>query len=84
MGAVYRGCFTNHTNTLSRGDTSVLSGQDALRMQDSLDPLNHDMVLLEHPVKALLMNRNWKHKNIFNYLDRVTNLIFDKKIDWYA
>src|SRR6202044_145168 len=49
------------------GTIFVLLGQDALRMQDSLDPLNHDMVSLEHPVKALLMNRNWKHKNVFNY-----------------
>lgn len=66
------------------GAIFVLLGQDALRMQDSLDPLEHDMVSLEHPVKAMLMNRNWKHKNIFNYLDRVTNLIFDRKINWYA
>ena len=62
----------------------VLLGQDALRMQDSIDPLNHDMVFLEHPVKALLMNRNWKHKSLFLYLDRVTNMIFGRKIDWYA
>jgi uracil-DNA glycosylase len=64
------------------GAIFVLLGQDALRIQDSLDPLNHDMVLLEHPVKALLMKRNWKHKNIFNYLDRVTNMIHGRKVDW--
>jgi uracil-DNA glycosylase len=61
----------------------VLLGQDALQVKDLLDPLNHDMVLLEHPAKSLALNRNWKHKNVFNYLDRVTNMIFDRKIDWY-
>lgn len=79
IGAVLRVVQSN-----CPGAIFVLLGQDALRMQDSLDPLEHDMVSLEHPVKALLMRRNWKHKNIFNYLDRVTNLIFDRKINWYA
>ncbi len=62
----------------------VLLGQDALKMKDLLDPLTHDMVALEHPAKSVLMNRNWKHKNIFNYLDRVTNMIFNRKINWYV
>jgi uracil-DNA glycosylase len=79
IGAVLR-TVQNHCP----GAIFVVLGQDGLRWQDSLDPLNHDMVFLEHPVKALLMKRNWKHKNIFNYLDRVTNLIFDRKINWYA
>jgi uracil-DNA glycosylase len=63
----------------------VLLGQDALKIaKNDIDPLNHDIVCLEHPVKALLLKRNFKHKNIFNYLDRVTNMIFGRKIDWYA
>jgi uracil-DNA glycosylase len=61
----------------------VLLGQDSLTHADLIDTLNHDMICLEHPVKALLMKRNWKHKNVFNYLDRVTNMIFNRKINWY-
>lgn len=62
----------------------VLLGQDSLTHADLIDPLSSDIVCLEHPAKALALRRNWKHKNVFNYLDRVTNLIFDRKIDWYV
>jgi uracil DNA glycosylase len=60
----------------------VLLGQDALRIKGWLDPLSSDMVFLEHPAKAVALNRNWKHKNIFTYIDRVTNMIFNRKINW--
>jgi uracil DNA glycosylase len=60
----------------------VLLGQDALRIKERLDPSSSDVICVEHPSKAVSLNRNWKHKNVFTYLDRVTNLIFNRKINW--
>lgn len=60
----------------------VLLGQDALRIKDWLDPSSSDTISLEHPSKAIALGRNWKHRNIFTYTDRVTNMIFGRKINW--
>jgi len=62
----------------------VLFGQDSLKYADLIDPTSNDIFCVEHPAKSLILGRNWKHKNVFLYLDRVTNMIFNRKINWYA
>jgi uracil-DNA glycosylase len=42
----------------------------------------NDLIPLEHPMESIIKKRPWEHQDMFNYINRVSNLINNEKIKW--
>jgi uracil-DNA glycosylase len=42
----------------------------------------NDKYIIEHPMNAVIKKRNWKHKQLFSSINRVTNFLNNKEIKW--
>lgn len=60
----------------------VLMGEQAMKFRPLINLKANDIVPLEHPVIAVREKRPWRDMDMFNYINRVSNLINNEKIKW--
>jgi uracil-DNA glycosylase len=64
------------------GTIYVLAGDVAQSWRPYINLKENDIIPVEHPMVAFAKKRPWVHGDMFNYINRVSNLINDKKINW--
>jgi uracil DNA glycosylase len=58
----------------------LLVGKEAQDFDKYIDVLSNDYYYVEHPMNAVIKNREWKTNDVFNKVNTVTNLIHNKKV----
>lgn len=60
----------------------VLAGEFAKGYRYHINLMQNDVVPLEHPIIAMKEVRDWNHQNVFQYINRVSLMVHNKKIQW--
>jgi uracil-DNA glycosylase len=60
----------------------VLIGKEAAKYEPFVNKKANDYYLIEHPMVAVVKHRAWKFKDMFETVNRVSDLINNKKIQW--
>lgn len=68
--------------TYRSGITYGLIGKEAKQYNVLVNPLANDFYCIEHPMMAVLEKRDWDCKEIFSTINRISNLINNKIIEW--
>lgn len=64
------------------GTSYCLFGKVAQKYINRIDLLANDVYVIEHPQQAVVLDRPWKHRNIFSDINRVNKFINNKEIEW--
>jgi uracil-DNA glycosylase len=67
---------------LNSGIMYCLIGKEAQTFRPLINMRANDIIPLEHPMIAMMKQRPWKHCDMFNYINRISNLINNEKINW--
>lgn len=59
-----------------------LLGRQVESWRVCIDLKQNDIIPVEHPMISVVKNRPWKHSGMFEYINRVSNLINNEKINW--
>lgn len=57
-------------------------GKDSQSHVLAVDQTCNDFHYIEHPMQAIMNNRPWNYKNVFEKINRASNFLNDEKIKW--
>lgn len=60
----------------------VMAGEIVDRYIPFINIMQNELIQVEHPIRAVREARDWNHNGLFEYINRVSYLINDKKINW--
>lgn len=66
----------------NNGIIYCLLGKKAEEYRKFINLKSNDIIPLEHPMISIIKGRTWQHGGMFEYINRVSNLINNEKINW--